>query len=86
MKIPNPALNLTQLICGTVLIVPSVYTFYKVWKGSQSTFAYIMLILSLLTAIKFIAWVITNLYPTEVMVCETYNFVNFYAFIILCMF
>ena len=54
-------------LAATIMLAPiSIATFYHISKGSQSRFAYLLIIFTFIDAIGNAVWFIMNLYPTEI--------------------
>jgi hypothetical protein len=63
MTVELPLYDSMNLVVGLLILVGSVFTVYKIYKGSQSQFAYALMAFTLGYSIQFIAYFFIDAFP-----------------------
>jgi hypothetical protein len=76
-----PVLDLFQLICGVMMIIPASFAIKKVSEGSNNQFAYVLLSFTVLLGIAYVGMSFCEAFRREVFLPDrTYHFSSEYAF------
>ncbi len=75
-----PVISYTYLASGVLMMSASAYVIYKVYKGSKSQFAYVLMAFTFVDGAQNFAKFLIYVYRHPLLVGEkTYMFVNFFA-------
>jgi hypothetical protein len=63
-----PAMNYTELVSGVFMMSTSAYVIYKVYKGSKSQFAYVLMAFTFLDGVQNFAYFFISVFRHPVYV------------------
>ncbi len=53
------------LVAATILFPASTFTFKKIWRGSKSHFAYLLVAFTFAAALNNLTWFFMDMFPNE---------------------